>query len=351
MDVEHFHIATSQATARAFAHSETIVRDIKLANLIIRLNFAGDALLPFVLPAISHLLIEAESETPHYKIDIWDSASTHSNFPNAPCSIEDIELRGEITGLKSERFESAYFTHARMLSWLDHEDRRGVVCLADTLGIPAFELACPLRGIFSWILRRNNIVILHAAAVATGDGAVLIGGNSGAGKSSTALRCLVGGLNYLGDDICAVSMENDIPQAHSVYSSGKTLSTDLSKFPQLLPALYAHFDEQYEKEIFFFNTHFANQLASGGELRAVIIPHQDATLPIGFEKLSFAKALSVISSSTKSLLPDAGNEMFHMLSAVLHRVPCYQFNLGSDPNKISATLTNFIAQAKVNYAN
>lgn len=349
MDVEYFYTATSQSTKKSFAKANnTIVKDIELAGLILRLKFAGDILLPTFLPAISHLLIDNHSENPTYTIEIWDSTSTHCDFPESPCSINDIELRGEIKGFKSNRFESAFFTHARMLHLLDHETKSGIVCIVDPSSIPAFELACPLRGIFSWILRRHNIILLHAAAVGTIDGTVLIGGNSGAGKSSTALRCLVGGLNYLGDDICAISVENNIAKAHSVYSSGKTLSKDLPNFPELLPAIHAHFDEHFEKEIFFFNSLFSNKLQSLAPIKAVVLPHQNAELPISFQKCSFAQALSIMSSSTKSLLPDAGNEMYHVLSAVLHLVPCYRFNLGNDPSKIATTIERFISQLKDN---
>jgi hypothetical protein len=349
MDVDSFFTATSKATATAFSNaSNTVVKDIKLAGLHLRLQFAGDTMLPFIMPAIAHLVLESNSANPQYLIEIWDSTSTKANFPDAPCSIDDIEWRGEIKGLKSTRFEGAFFSHARMLTTLDHESRRGVVCFADSSSIPAFELACPLRGVLSWILRRNDTVMLHAAAVANADGAVLIGGNSGAGKSSTALRCLVGGMNYLGDDICAISIKNGSPKSYSVYSSGKALTSDLNKFPELLSSVYAHYDEYYEKEIFFFNRVFSRQLVAEGELRAVVIPHQESSLEIGFQRLSFAKVLSVISTSTKSLLPDAGNEMFHALSAVLHRVPCYQFNLGNDPTKIADTLSKFITKLKEN---
>jgi hypothetical protein len=351
MDVEHFYIETANATLEAFTSANnTIVKDLKLAGLSFRLHFAGETMLSLVLPALSHLLVDNSLEAPDYIIEIWDSVSTGTSLPNAPCEIEDIEIRGEIRGLKTERFEAAFFSHARMLMVLDHENKKGTVCFADNSYIPAFEFACPLRGVLSWILRRNGVVILHAAAVATSDGAVLIGGNSGAGKSSTALRCLVGGMNYLGDDISAISVENGIPMAHSVYSSSKTLSKDLHKFPELISSVYKHYDEFYEKEIFFLNTHFSSQLISSCELIAVIIPHQDSAVEIGFQKLPFAKTLSVISSSTKSLLPDAGNEMFHVLSSVLHLVPCYQFNLGNDPQKIAATLSKFIKQLKDNGA-
>lgn len=345
MDVEGFYYNTSIETAKAFNNvTNTIVRDIKISNLIFRLKFAGDTMMPFILPSISHLLTTSNSLSVDYIIEIWDSRSTNTDLPKAPCSIDDIQARGEIKGFKSNRFETAYFTHARMLTLLDHESKSGILCVADNSSIPAFELACPLRGILSWILRRNNIIMLHAAGVGTDQGSVLIGGNSGAGKSSTALRCLAAGLNYFGDDICAISLENDTPKIHSVYSSGKTLSNDLMKFPQLIQYVHAHFDEEYEKEIFFFNTLVSSEKNHNGKLKAIIIPHQNAELQIGFQKISFARALSVICSSSKLLMPDGGNEIFKMLSAVIHHIPCYQFNLGNDPTLIPETLRKFIAK-------
>ncbi|MFM7023009.1 MAG: hypothetical protein ACKOXB_08515 [Flavobacteriales bacterium] len=347
-DVEHFYVAASEATEQSFANSgKAVVKHISLAGLLLRLKFSGEAMLPFVLPAISHLLVNAPVKDPDYEIQIWDSVSTHTAFPDAPCKVDDIELRGEIKGFKSSRFESAYFTHARMLMLLDHQSRKGIVCLMEVSAIPAFELACPLRGIFSWILRSNKSVMLHAAAVGTQDGTILIGGNSGAGKSSTALRCLVAGFHYLGDDICAISMDqNSKAKVHSIYCSGKTLSKDLVKFPELAHAVHHHNESSYEKKIFFFNDCFPEKLAGSNDLKVVIIPHQNPELEIGFQEIPFAKALSVISSSTKQLLPDAGHEMFFMLSSVLHQVPCYQFNLGNDPRKIAASLREFLAQLK-----
>jgi hypothetical protein len=349
MDVEGFYYNTSIETANAFNNAtNTIVRDIKIASLLIRLKFAGDAMIPFVLPAISHLLTTYDSTSVDYTIEIWDSKSTNADFPKAPCAIEDIQVRGEIKGFKSTRFETAYFTHASMLTVLDHESKKGIVCMADNSYIPAFELACPLRGILSWILRKNKIVMLHAAGVGTAEGSVLIGGNSGAGKSSTSLRCLAGGLNYFGDDICAISIQNGAPQIHSVYSSGKTLSNDLMKFPELLEYVHGHYDEEYEKEIFFFNTLVASKNNNNGHLKAIVIPYQNAELEIGFQKIPFARALSVICSSSRTLLPDGGNEIFQMLSAVIHHIPCYQFNLGNNPKLISESLTKFISQLKEN---
>lgn len=346
-DINLFYKSVYNQTDKVFAlNSEVEIRQIFVGDMMIQCRFAGVALIPVIMPALEHLIVDAEAGIIEYTIDIWDSESTNIDFPIAPCGIDDILVRGELDGFISKRYEAAFFTHARMLTVIDHDSKHGVVCLATSSDIPAFELACPLRGILSWILRRNDTAMIHAASVGTTDGCVIIGGNSGAGKSSTALRSLAGGMFYLGDDICAISNKNNNPTVHGIYSSGKTLSSDLKFFPALTSSIYSHFEEFYEKEVYFFYDQFKSQLPKSGKIKAIIIPHQDLTLAIGFQNIFFAKALSVICSSTKNLLPNAGNEMFHILSSILHQTPCYRFNLGNNPSLIVDTLANFISTLK-----
>lgn len=346
-DIDLFYKSVYNQTDKVFAlNSEVEIRQIFVGDMIIQCRFAGASLIPFIMPALEHLIVDEKTGIIEYTIDIWDSESNKVDFPAAPCRIEDILVRGELDGFISKRYEAAFFTHARMLTVIDHDSKYGVVCLVTSSEIPAFELACPLRGILSWILRRNDTTMIHAASVGTTDGCVIIGGNSGAGKSSTALRSLAGGMFYLGDDICAISNKNNNPTVYGIYSSGKTFSSDLKFFPALTSSIHSHFEEFYEKEVYFFYNQFKSQLPKSGKIKAVIIPHQDLTLAIGFQKISFAKALSVICSSTKNLLPNAGNEMFHILSSILHQTPCFRFNLGNDPSLITNSLANFISSLK-----
>jgi len=347
-DIDLFYKSVYNLTDKVFTlNSDVEIRQIFVGDMMIQCRFAGDALIPLIMPALEHLIVDATKESvTDYKIDIWDSETTKIDFPIAPCGIDDILVRGELDGFISERFEAAFFSHARMLTVIDHDAKRGVVCLVTNSDIPAFELACPLRGILSWILRRNDTAMIHAASVGTSDGCVIIGGNSGAGKSSTALRGLAGCMFYLGDDICAISNKNNNPTVYGIYSSGKTLSSDLKFFPTLTASIHSHFEESYEKEVYFFYSQFKSQLPKSGKIKAVIIPHQDLIFPIGFQKIANAYALSVICSSTKNLLPNAGNEMFHILSSILHQTPCYRFNLGNDPSLIVDTLANFISTLK-----
>lgn len=346
-DKDFFFESVYKLTDKIF-HSNGAIesRHLSVAGLTIECRFVGFALIPLIIPALEHLIIPDWEGIPDYKIDIWDSESVHAEFPTAPCGIDDILVRGELDGFNSDRFEAAFFTHARLLTLIDHDQKHGVVCLVSGSNLPAFELACPLRGILSWILRRNETAMIHTASVGTKDGCVLIGGNSGAGKSSLAFRGLTAGMFYFGDDICAISNKNNCPIVHSIYSSGKIFSSDLKLFPALINSIHSHIEEFYEKEVYFFAEHFHSQLPKSGEIKAVIVPHQDPSLTMGFEKISFAQALSVICSSTKNLLPNAGNEMFYILSSILQQRPCYRFNLGNNPSLIANALASFISSLK-----
>ena len=346
-DINLFFKSVYNLTDQVFTlNSKIEIRQISVADIMIQCQFAGAALIPVIMPALEHLIVDSRESITDYKIDIWDSESTKVDFPTAPCGIEDILVRGELDGFISERYEAAFFTHARMLTLIDHYKKRGVVCLVTSSDIPAFELACPLRGILSWILRRNDTTMIHAASVGTTDGCVIIGGISGAGKSSTALRGLSGGMFYMGDDICAISNKNNNPTVYGIYSSGKTNSSYSKNFPALYSSVYSHFEENYEKEIYFFSNQFKSQLPKSGKILAVLIPHQDDSFAIGFQKIAYANVLSVICSSTKNLLPSAGNEIFHVLSSILHQTPCYTLKLGNDPSLIVDTLANFISTLK-----
>jgi hypothetical protein len=59
------------------------------------------------------------------------------------------------------------------------------------------------------LLYQRGVFACHAAAVATGQGAVLIAGVSGAGKSTLAARLVQRGCGLLADDIAAVELTHE----------------------------------------------------------------------------------------------------------------------------------------------
>jgi len=320
---------------------EVLTEDIALAGLKVRLTFAGRSLQTVILPALKHLLFSELQTDIDYTIYLWDSLSTNTTYPHSPAGLNDFKLRGEIEGLNDKRFQAGFFGHAKMLNLLDRERKLGIVCFRSSLDIPSFEIACPLRGVFSWILNSNNRILIHAAAVGVSDSAVIVGGLSGSGKSSTTIKCLLAGFNYLGDDLCAVSYMDDVPKVYSVYSSGKSVRNGRIKFEELKKMKLWQEDDDYDKELYFFSDYFQEQLPLEKELKAILIPKQGNS-EIGIEFVTKTSVLSVITSSTIQLLPNAGNEILYVLKSIISKVPCYQLNLGNDIDKIPEMIKKLI---------
>lgn len=75
----------------------------------------------------------------------------------------------------------------------------------------------------------NSHLLLHAAAVAYDDQATLLIGESGSGKSTSALALFLGGCRYLSDELAVVEMESADVATFAKPFSLKTLTL----FPQL----------------------------------------------------------------------------------------------------------------------
>jgi hypothetical protein len=69
-----------------------------------------------------------------------------------------------------------------------------------------YDLRCDLLefAVFTLVARDQPVVALHAACVGSGDRAVLLLGESGAGKSMATLQCTFAGLGVLAEDVVFV---------------------------------------------------------------------------------------------------------------------------------------------------
>ena len=339
-----FYKAAKTQTQLAFCAAPCKTYWIEVAGIYFKLNFAGSAMCPVILSSIEHLIIEdTYFSDVAYTIHIWDSSSTKVEMPKSPVDMDGVEDSGELKGYNTERIKSAYFGHARSVNLVDLHDREGIVCFHSSLQIPAFERACSLRAVFNWIFQYHKKAIVHAAAVGISDRAILIVGKSGYGKSSTALRCLEGGLKYYGDDVCVVSSDDKKAYVHGLYSSGKAFTHDMHHFSSLAAAIPSDKLAIDEKELFFFNSILPHLMEKKARIQAIVMPHINPNLPIGFEPISYAKVLSVLASSTVNLMPGLTNNIFLQLKKVAQKAPCYQFNLGKDTSQIATEIKSFLS--------
>ena len=68
---------------------------IQIADLTIRLRFAGPALEPMVLPALAHLEKEDIPGSPKITFHLWDAATTGVNPPRPPFASDDYHRYGQ----------------------------------------------------------------------------------------------------------------------------------------------------------------------------------------------------------------------------------------------------------------
>jgi hypothetical protein len=176
-------------------------RRYRVAGLALELQCAGTALVGPLTRALAHLPAP-DPEADSLVVHAWDSKTTGTTVPRPPWTNGDYREHGRIRGFFDERFQSVYQWGSHSLVMLDVERSEAVYWVAAPEQIPYFEMAAPLRLALHGWLETRDVQLIHAAAIGSGDGCVLIAGKSGSGKSWTTLAASSSGLRMLADDYC-----------------------------------------------------------------------------------------------------------------------------------------------------
>jgi hypothetical protein len=150
------------------------------------------------------LIIKSELEIPNLLMSEADRYDVHLQVGTTPRKIENPWIEtdwGQWNGTQC-------LFHI-------HETARYFVQDGKTIIVEPFS-GTPLQTIVLWLLgsvmaallHQRGILPLHASAVATSQGALLIGGDSGVGKSTLAAAFLQQGYQLLTDDVSAISYDD-----------------------------------------------------------------------------------------------------------------------------------------------
>jgi hypothetical protein len=240
-----------------------------------------------------------------------------------------------------DRIQTAF--HASTLSMLDMEQNLGVYWVRDADYLTYTESGSPLLRIFHWWMRCHGSQLVHAGAVGTPEGGVLLVGKGGSGKSTTCLRCLDSALLYLGDDYCLISTD-PFPYAHSLYNSGKVDAQDISRFTFLKSALSNADRLDREKALYFLSAHFSEKISNGFPLRAVLLPRVTGLPDTNIRKLSASASLLASAPSTIFQLPGAGQQAFKVLGDLVRQVPSYALEVGTDLSQIPHAILSLLSE-------
>ena len=320
--------------------SGALSRDILLLDRRIRLIFAGDALEPLLLPALAHRLVPAEGK-PDLIIHAWDSRTTGVEMCPAPVRRHCFSDRGDIWSFHSTRFRSAFHWSEYSISLLDCEEGEGVFWLRSEEGLPYWTQASPFRTILHWWSERLNAQLVHAAAVGTAEGGVLITGRGGVGKSTTALACLKAGFDYAGDDYVLLAGGDEVV-AHSLYCTAKLNPDNVEPFADFAPRILgARGEADYEKAVIFLDP---GQVADRLPIRAVLTPafaDEDGGMS-RIEPVDPALLIGAATFTTMAQLPHAGQNTADFIETQLARLPGRRLVLGGDPAEAPSVIEGFL---------
>lgn len=330
----------------------------EIGGHVVKLRFAGDALVPNLTRALAHLRTDC-STAPDLTLCLWDSSSTGRPLPLLAASLlrllritwlEDRGVRGEILDYSDDGLNAALEGHeADILSLLDLEQDLGIFWTPDWRALPWYEAGAPLRTLLSCWFARQGWLTLHGGAVGLATGGLLLAGRGGSGKSTAALASLDSALCYAGDDYCLVRLQpGQDPQLHSLYNTAKVkASTDFVRFPWMASQIInaGRIGEDGEKPMLFMQEHRPDKLITAFPLKAIVLPRfiPDLAEP---KVLSVApnSALKALAESTILQLTGTSSDALRGMSVLVRQTPCYLVGVTADLSLIPPLLLNLLAE-------
>ena len=320
---------------------KSVSRFYSIGGYIVRLNFAGPALVPLITPALEHLSV-SQSASPSLNIYLWDSESTKVSMPPPPWTLDDYSARGEINDYNTSHFFTACNKGSGALSVLDRNNNTALWWIRSASNVPFYESGSPLLTIFHWWLQQNGRQVVHAGAAGTREGGVLLIGKGGSGKSTTTLACLNSELFYAGDDYSIIN-SSPSPYVFSLYSSGKLNADHINRFPHLLPIIDNSDRIKEEKPLLFLNQHYPFKMISEFPIKAIFLPRISHLRETTLSSASQANGLKALAPNTLFQLSSATHSSFLEITKFVKQLPCYYLNIGTEINRIPEVISNFLS--------
>jgi hypothetical protein len=322
-----------------------VVYDLRLGGTIVRLRFAGPALVPFVLPPLAHLLSDAVGEQPLLTVELWDAASTGVFPPRFPPG-EDVPGRGEVreygdSGVRAVFHSGVHFRDGHFTS-VTVVDERVSVARHFVMGpdhIQHQDRAAPLRAVLHWALDRPDRLLVHAGAVGIGGRGVLLSGPGGSGKSTSAVAAFLSGYDYLGDDYVLVDLASRQPMVHSLYATAKLGTAAISLLPGLSETLRYGAQIGDQKRVIDVSVLRPGGLARSARIEGIVIPRRGANGRTFLRRASAGVALRALAPSTIFQAPWRDGAMLGPLARLARSVPAYVLELGGTPEVVGSVLS------------
>ncbi len=307
--------------------SSTWVRYYQIGPYRSQFRFSCEELSQQLTAPFSHLEIPCPPEdSPHFDLEMnfWDS--TLSEIPLKPPRWSD--AHASRLSLHEQQVFIQYDYGTNTLHALDLQKKQGIFWVKDARDVFFSERVCPIRSIFHWLSKDTSLQLIHGGSVGNEQGAVILVGRSGSGKSTASTSVLDSPLYFLGDDYCLVESQN-YPKVHSLYASAKINSDMLNKFPHLTQYRVSASEGEPQKPSFLLYAGFKNRLKDSLPLKAILIPKVTGNAKTRIVPASSMNGLHALAPSTLFQSTGLGENSFKRMADLSRRLPCFFLESGT----------------------
>jgi hypothetical protein len=318
---------------------------LRLAGSDVPISIVGETLATIVSNAFSHLLrsgeVVAKCGGDVTSIMLWDQTVVGTPAPAAPLNAEwqnhattsHLSAYDGLRYVREERPESVI--------WLDRATGQLVAMFNDAREFLLYEKARPLSRHMSELCYCLGAQDAHAAAVSSGDAAVLIVGGSGRGKTTTSLDCLFNGLRFLGDDSVALTECECRYSVHSLYASARADPRQIARW-QAFKRFWTLPGQRDDKALLMPLEVPGLQMATQARVVAIIVPCiRDG--PVRKNAVRRSEAFhALVRDSVENRRNRLSGDRFQKFARLTQQLPSYALQIGRDPLAVSIAIAGII---------
>ncbi len=324
----------------AAGKSHLVCFTYRLGPWNIELRHLGPGLEDLISPAFAHLPL-LTGERADLIVYCCDVESTDFDPGRMPWRRDDIGPQGDIGHLAATDLRASWDPEGRTVQILDRARAVGLFLIESRRHLRSWERSFPLRHILHWWAGPASGQLMHAGALGTPDGGVLLLGAGGAGKSTTTLSCFGSALRIAGDDFVLVD-SGPPATVYSLYGATTLAGATLARFPALAARLGHPHGSVEEKSLFFLDRIDRNALIESFPLKALLALEFVDDCDTEIVPTSAAAALQACAPNTMFLLPGDRELAFRKIARLTRSLPCYRLKLGRDLSQIPRRIVDFL---------
>lgn len=237
----------------------------------------------------------------------------------------------------------ARFDHANraLMAW-DSASDVAWWCLDSMDGLEWWEEAAPFRPLLSWILPAHQRHFAHCAAVGSSDGAIVLVGPGGSGKSTTALACHLDGMGYVGDDYCLIT-NDPVPVVHSLYGTAKVRIGESVESGPLASHMMRATPPAGGKAVALVSARDGAHLVASAPVAVVAAVSVGTDSRTRVYDATRAEVLAALAPNSLQQLPGVTPASFTALSQLVRSTPVCRIELGHDRDEVVAVVRAVLA--------